>query len=331
MDYCMSIANRLLGLIKERRLPYSWEDWYQKTRYYQALHSALSKVLTIPPAKCNPHAATEIHLQTSSQDLTMAILALKSFLRFYNDVAIVVHGDHSLTSNSYSLLRDQVSGIKCVSPKDADRLAQNHKQIHMLRQDFLQRFDLPLGFEDRAKSRQQKVFDLHLASKTESVICLDSDTLFLQEPTEIISWIENGDASPFHARPENANLLFDCEAVLNAFPEIRIFNHFNSGLMGFRKRDIPVSLLTKVTESLLMHPEIKIYGDESVWRLIYGFTESKELPFGEYPLFTKRVEFNHLLKNPNLRYLHFLGKHKDGVYAKMATSVINEINNTSRS
>ena len=48
------------------------------------------------------------------------MIAIKSFLRFYDNVAIVAHDDGSLTKKDMSLLGQHIKGIRIISKKAAD-------------------------------------------------------------------------------------------------------------------------------------------------------------------------------------------------------------------
>ena len=67
-------------------------------------------ILDTPPLACNPKATTEVHMLTCHKHLYFCILAIKSLLRFYNNVRIVVHDDGTLSSDDQRLLTSHVVG-----------------------------------------------------------------------------------------------------------------------------------------------------------------------------------------------------------------------------
>jgi len=73
---------------------------------------------------------------------------------------------------------------------------------------------------------------------------------------------------------------------------------------------------------LLNNRDVAILGDESVWRFIYSTTEVHCFEFEKYPLFEFKKVYKMVRANSELKYLHFLGKHKFGIYQKEATKVI---------
>ena len=154
---------------------------------------------------------------------------------------------------------------------------------------------------------------------------MDSDTVFLRKPIEFVEWLEDKNNVPFHTRPKKPNLLVSSEVVKKAFPDIIIIEAFNSGFFGFRQSQLPVSTVLDVTKRLLDNPQVDIFGDESVWRLIFGRIDCNCFEFEKYPLFAYKDVYLGVKNNPDLRYLHFLGKHKYGIYAKVAKKVISEL------
>lgn len=323
----MSVIESISNLVKERRLPYSWEIKLQHVLFKDKLDKRLNEVYKTKPVACTPDSETEIHMQTGKRDLAMATLAAKSLLRFMPELAIVIHEDGSFKEADYELTKNHIPNCKIISPAEADEMVKNFPLLEPIRKQFLTRFDLPAGFEDRARSRLQKVFDLHTTSTTNKVVYLDSDTLFLQPPTELMEWIKNDDSLPFHTRPKLPNLTVSQEKLDVAFPSVNVIPAFNSGFFGFRKSQLDDAHVAKITQKLLDHREVEVLGDESVWRFIYS---AMEMPcqcfdFYKYPLFELKERYNEVKSGKELRYLHFLGKHKHGIYEKVAKKLLAEL------
>jgi len=155
--------------------------WKIKTIFTRKIFRVSKKVFSTKKYNCFPDADVEIHTLTSHQDLKRYLLAIKSFLRFYNKVAVVVHDDGSLTNSDKEILKDHISGIKIISFQQAENQLveklNNYKKI----QYYYQRYVI-----------SKQLFDYALLAKTEKIISLDSDILFFKSPTEVIKWIENG-------------------------------------------------------------------------------------------------------------------------------------------
>ena len=133
------------------------------------------------PLACNPGAACEIHTMLGIRDVQMYLIAIKSLLRWYADVAVVVHSDGSLEPDTRRTLEHHVPGIRVIEAADADRYAAER---------------LPEG-SAIAKWRgvdafYRRLIDTHLWSRTPKRVILDSDVLVVNEPKEFIRWVESG-------------------------------------------------------------------------------------------------------------------------------------------
>ena len=122
----------------------------------------------------------------------MCIFALKSFLRFFNNIAVVVHDDGSLDAKSILLLRRHIIGLRIIGRKSAD------EEIEQM-----------LPKKSCLAARQWRVhfmlaFDYFLFSSAQKIIGLDTDTLFLKYPREIIDWIQSGEKVNLYSYEEHA-------------------------------------------------------------------------------------------------------------------------------
>jgi hypothetical protein len=187
--------------------------------------------LDTPALACRGDAQTEVHSATSHFHLPIYILAVKSLLRFYDQVAIVVHDDGSLTNKDQNLLKEHIRGIRVI-PKDfADK-----EIFPALKQS-------PYSQKYRRKSPQAlQLFDYAFFSQTEKIVSLDSDTLFFQEPQRLIEWInkdENKIIFSFEEKP------YQQEEFLHAFgcshlPQVNI------GLVCFYKDIVDFGLIESI-------------------------------------------------------------------------------------
>ncbi len=310
----------------ERRLPYSWSTTIQRKLYKNGLKVCLEKVIDTQPYPCQPNASTEIHLVTCRKDFTMAILAIKSLLRFVPNLAVVIHGDESLDEQSISVICRCIPGVRIITYDDAIQIQPEDFDIIGLRNQVAGLFCLDSSYKRQKKAWALKIFDFHLFSNSQQIIVLDSDTIFLKRPDEIIEWIENPDAPAFYAIPENQNLKIPESIYSKVFPRARIIHSFNGGLLGFNKKDISLDDLITLTQTLINHPEVSIYGDECVWRFAYSHISSTPLPFNSYPLFESKKHYQQMSHVHNqFKYMHFLLKHKDGLYRKIAQKVLDEL------
>ncbi len=317
-----SVSDAFRVLLVERRLPHSWVRRWHDLRYKGALEKTLCAEATATPIGSSSNPSAELHVVTCRRDLFMAILAVKSLLRFTDRLAVVFHGDRSLDEASTQVLREQIPGCRVVLLDEADKEAANHPEIFSLRQALPDRFRLASGYENQRRAWALKVFDFHLFSQCDRVIVLDSDTLFLRRPTEIIDFIEGRQSDGFYAVPRLRNLKMSDELVVKHFPQAPVIYRFNGGLFGFDRSQMTLNLLREITEKIINNPEILIMGDECLWRFFYAHLNARSLAFDRYPLTTDTARSKELAKKQDeIIYIHFILKHKGGFYKKMAGKV----------
>jgi len=114
----LSAVSTGLGYIKD-----GLGDSLIKTLRYRnknVLTRMYETVLSTPALRCNPSASVEVHTLTAHHHLTMYLTAIKSLLRYYDDVAVVVHDDGSLDASDGARLRDHVNGIRLIGRATAD-------------------------------------------------------------------------------------------------------------------------------------------------------------------------------------------------------------------
>jgi hypothetical protein len=131
-------------------------------------------VNSTPPLRCNPASRTEIHTLTCHRHLFMYITAAKSLLRFFSDVAVVVHDDGSLTTNDIATIKRHIEGIKVIRRCDADKTVG----------DLFAPF--PKTTTYRAKIiNSLELTDHALLAGKEKLIISNSDILFLRRPDDV--------------------------------------------------------------------------------------------------------------------------------------------------
>jgi hypothetical protein len=313
------------NLIKEKRLPYSWTLRYHKWRYLGELRATLHSVRETPPQVAAINSQTELHLQICQYDIDMAILAIKSLLRFNSDISVIIHDDNTFTDDDFDLVSKHITNVVFYRVSEAEQKSKQDEEVWQLRQAFHKRFDFEARFNSRIQSRINKIFDIHAYSEAENILYLDSDIIFTKEPTELRTWMADPSKKPFHTEPPIQNVLTDPEGMVAVFPDMEVIKNFNSGFFGFRKSQIPYSLMLGVVKKLLDNRQIKIFGDESVWRIVYGHVQRDVLDCSRYPLFGNKQHYQLLNDVEKSVYMHFIYKHQYGHYAREAAKVINEL------
>ena len=93
-------------------------------RLRQTFHNARFKyatnVLASGPMRCDPKASCAIHTMLSARDTPLYLAAIKSFLRYYPDVAVVIHSDGTLRNADNELLNRHIPGCTLISAEAAD-------------------------------------------------------------------------------------------------------------------------------------------------------------------------------------------------------------------
>jgi hypothetical protein len=183
------------------------KDWDKDFERWKG--EAFSDLAKTPKLDCDNLANTEVHTLTCSSHVKEYLFSIKSFLRFFSGVAVVVHDDGTLTEDDKNLILNHVGGAKIISSKHADNkmnsLLEKYPNCGQYR-----------GL--RVVARQ--LLDFSLLSCGEKVISLDSDTLFVDRPTELIEWICDSDEAikcSHETKPSKRNKL-EVNLGLYAYP-----------------------------------------------------------------------------------------------------------------
>ena len=144
----------------------------------------IKSILTTPPIDLTvPDSGFEVHSLTSTKHILYYLWGIKSLIKLSGlRPTVVIHDDGTLTSGNIDLLVSHLPGAKIIRANQAD--------VHVL-----QRLR---GYPSCIKYRQnepfaKKVFDVFFYSKSQKVLILDSDILFINRTSEIINWVNSGD------------------------------------------------------------------------------------------------------------------------------------------
>jgi hypothetical protein len=152
------------------------EDWDKDFERWK--DEAFGGLVKTPRINCNNLANVEVHTLTCSSHVKEYLFSIKSFLRFFSEVAVVVHDDGTLTEDDKDLILNHVGGAKIIPSKHADDKMSS----------LLEKYPSCKQYRSlRVVARQ--LLDFNSLSCGEKVISLDSDTLFVNQPTELIDWI----------------------------------------------------------------------------------------------------------------------------------------------
>lgn len=163
-------------------------DWFfrRRTRFLS------EPIRRLKPLACSSDGPAEIHSLVSHRHLEMYLLAIRSFLRFYDRVRVVVHDDGTMDDRDVLSLEDRIRNVRVVRRKDADPVVEKD----------LRNYPSCLRFR-RKQILTAQVFDFPRFAETRKIIVLDSDILVLRHPTEVVHWIEGETGEIRYAYEEN--------------------------------------------------------------------------------------------------------------------------------
>lgn len=318
----MSFIEEIINVIFiEKRLPHRVDKFLNDLLYKRKTEKVLRKVLFTNPVRLGTKPAVDVRMLVCKKDFIMAILCLKSFIRYYNNCTVHIHDDGSLDENAIHLIESHIIGSQVIRARDSNEwFRSKERNLYDKRELAKKMFKImPITVH--------KLFDLYYMSDANKVILLDSDILFLRKPAKVINWIiDEHTLSNMYAQPYLKNLIIKNETIKLLFPGHDIIEKFNSGLLCVDKRLISSDLILEVLDKVQSDHHIRILGDECIWRLVFSHTKSFNFPFEEYPLFVHPKYFKKFLREKhNFNYIHFLLKHKGGFYRKYAHEVIADL------
>ena len=294
-----------------------------------------------PPISANPHAETGIHTAVPHRYLFAYLTAIKSFLRYYADVAVYVHDDGSLREEDKGLIRTHVPGVQIIDRAWAD-----------------QTFADKIGDEFLMKVRKSytsylKLFDPTLVSTRKRIIIVDTDVLFLNHPAAIIEWALNGGTAWYHRSgswkkkslnsentsggaqtPATAQPTHIQHMVVQRIPEINQALHkefafvhgFNSGFIGYDHGTVQYGELKELLTHLygMFGDRIFRWGSEQTMHgLVLCGKGAVALPLDEYMVYTNLNSD----KAAQATFVHFIGEFRYHrlLYPRLAAKVIREL------
>ena len=327
MAIATALADARRVFLQEKRLPIRWVDRYQRVRYKKPLNRTLAGFARLPAVPCDTGADTELHMLTCIYDLDMAVAALKSLLRFQPPLAVVIHGDRTLNDDHRAFLQKQIPGCRVILLDDANRAIGADPDFATLRANIPGRFTLPPGYERQCAAWALKVLDFWALAQTDKVLVLDSDTLFLRQPAELLAWMQGDGQRAFHSAPNAPNAQLSASILTEGFPLVQYPPAFNGGLFGYARSVVSRTLILEVMHTLMANPRWPLYGDECIWRLILGSVPVDVLPFHRYPLLdVVGAEKVHHVDFEQAAYVHFIVKHRGGRYQRVARRVLTDMN-----
>lgn len=298
-------------------------------------------VTSTPPIAVNPTSDTGVHTAVPHRYLYAYLTAIKSLLRYHQDLAIYVHDDGSLKPEDKGIIEKHLPGVRIIERAWADRT-----------------FEEQVGDEFLVKVRKSytsylKLFDPTLVSTHRRIIIVDTDVLFLHRPAAIINWSLNGGQPWYHKSGpwyKNKNparqvgtdpdhntptppthiqgLVVEGIAAINTAlgTSYSFVPGFNSGLIGYERGTVEYGELKRLLSHLfeLFGERIFKWGSEQTMHgLILCGKGAKALPTDEYMVFTDLSSD----KAAQAVFVHFIGEFRYNrlKYPLLAKDVIREL------
>lgn len=146
----------------------------------------VGRILAAPPARFEPtEAALPVHTLLSHAHLPLYLAAVKSLWRFVPDVDPVVHDDGTLTAGDVAALEAHVDSVTILRREDVDAAVSDRLRGR------------PAIRRARARNvRLRQLVDYCVLSGGSRILGMDSDVLFLAEPSRVLRW--HREAGPTH-------------------------------------------------------------------------------------------------------------------------------------
>lgn len=290
-------------------------------------------VLKTKTITTNPEAKTTVHSAVPHRYLYAYLYAIKSLLLYDNDFAVCVHDDGSLTPEDINIIKTHLINVRIIERKFADA-------------EFDRLINNPFLSKVRTSyTSYLKLFDTTLFNNSEQIIILDTDTLFLKRPEEIINWSKNGGHAFYHMAPKGKmkenkgkelSQYSDLQKVhiqtliINDLDDINrtldsnyfIEQGFCSGFIGYHANTINFDELENLFK--LLHKKFgdKIFrwgAEQTTHGLILCSKGAQALPIKEYFVFTQK----NAQQAKDATFVHFVGENRFHhlIYPKLAKRI----------
>lgn len=298
------------------------------------------KIIKTRPIVTNPDAETEVHSAVPHRYVYAYLVAIKSLLQYYADLSIVVHDDGSLNQADKDLISQHLPHCRIIERTQAN------KDFDSLNNPFLSKVR-------NSYTSYIKLFDTSYSSQSKRVIIVDTDTLFLKRPDQIIEWATKGGKPWYHLAPKGKmkikekvttssdsktssdadtekdhiqtlimKNLDDINATLNA--NYSIEQGFCSGFIGYDSTAIELDELDKLFSLLYEKFGDKIFkwgSEQTTHGLLLCSKGAEALPIDDYFVFTQM----NADRAKDGTFVHFVGENRFHrlIYPKLANKIIN--------
>ncbi|MGA8148700.1 MAG: hypothetical protein WB870_14205 [Gallionellaceae bacterium] len=279
-----------------------------------------SGIFNTPPVKCDPDSDILIVSQVHHPDMTMYMLATKSFARFVRPRGFVIVDDGLL-------------------PEDRRVLSEHFDSISFISSKSVHLGACPAG------GCWERLITLSQENKDHYVIQLDSDTLTLSEPTEVLQCLAQNrsftlgtfvgrhsigfsEASRFAKENTGNHVQLHAERAFASYPGHEHLRYVRgcAGFTGFAKGQ----LLPEKIQEFSTQMEILVgkekwceWGSEQVTSnyMVANAPDSLVLQVERYPFWNPKVDI------AKAAFLHFYGgfRFMGGTYGKLGRAAIKQL------
>lgn len=281
-------------------------------------------VAKTPPVRCSPHSKVVILSQLYHPDVTMFLLAAKSFARFVPPSHFVIVDD-GLTEADRALLSEHLSEVRYVTSAELRSRA----------------YSVPSG---GAWERLMAITELN---DSQYVIQVDADTLTIRRPDEVIDAVEQGHSftlgtptgraiapvaqiSQAASGSQSKHVQTLAEAVIDKtsiFPDARYVRGC-AGFAGFRPGTLTAGAVQSFSDqmrALLGDAKWREWGSEQVTSnfFVANSPGAVVLPVDMYPFWSPERSTG----DEQLKLIHFFGTFRfhGGAYTRLGRQVIQEL------
>lgn len=280
-----------------------------------------SGIFDTPPVKCDPNSDILIVSQLHHPDMTMYMLAMKSFAHFVRPQGFVIVDDGLL-------------------PEDRRILSEHFDPIRFVPSKGVQLGACPSG------GCWERLLTLSQENNSLYVIQLDADTLTLSEPEEVLQCLAHNrsftlgtstgrqvvgfsEASRFAHEHIGDHVQSHAECALASFPEYEHLKYVRgcAGFTGFAKGQLSPEKIQEFStqmEKLVGKEKWSEWGSEQVTSnyMAANTSDSLVLPVERYPFWRPDVNITEAV------FMHFVGDFRfmGGMYTRQALHVIRQLN-----
>jgi hypothetical protein len=261
-----------------------------------------------PAVSCVLHGRPEIHSLVCHRHVYNYILAIKSFLRFYNDVTVIVHDDGSLTKKDKDTVRKHIRNIHIIDRDYADvkinKILDQYPNCRRYRDTYVIALQL---------------FDYTLLCESNKIVSLDSDILFFKKPDTLIDWLRDGKNIVYFWEPEP----WGTREFLAKINRDDCFVGVNAGFMCFYKETMNLELIEQIMS------EVEIFDwqtGQGVYTILLKKQEKHELSYFDP---SQYQDWSRFRDGQTARHYFFSAGSSD-IYLSDWKKIVRELSNASK-